>query len=54
MLGFCLPLSGGLPLSQWHAGYPDRLTPIHLVTFISPLWLLTAGQEQALPIQAAG
>lgn len=49
-LGFCLPLSGGLTLSQWIPEYPDQLTPIRLVTFASLAWLVTARTVQPLPI----
>lgn len=41
LLGFALPLSGGLPLSQWIAGYPDQLTPIRVVTVAVLCWLAT-------------
>lgn len=49
LLGFCLPLSGGLPLSQWLPGYPDQLTPIRLVTFSSLAWLTTSRRLLPLP-----
>lgn len=34
LIGFCLPLEGGLQLSMWAPGYPDQATPVRLVTLV--------------------
>jgi len=39
LIGFCLPLSGGLPLSRWIPGFIDQFTPIRLVTVAALAWI---------------
>lgn len=52
LLGFCLPLSGELTLSQWLPGYPDQVTPIRVVTFAVLAWVLWVGRDRPLPSQS--
>ena len=49
LLGFCLPLSGGLPLNEWIHGYPNEFTVIRLVTFASLVWLVRSPDRKPLP-----
>ena len=54
LLGFCLPLSGGFPLSNWIPGYPNQVTVIRLVTFASLVWLVRSPQRKPLPRSSRG
>ena len=53
-LGFCLPLSGGLPLSRWIPAFIDQSTPIRLVTAAAIVWLMVTALRvpklRALPV----
>lgn len=49
LLGFCLPLSGGLPISQWIPNYPDQLTLVRVVTLGTLMWLLSVPSRRSLP-----
>lgn len=40
LLGFSLPLAGGLSLGEWLGWYPDQLTLIRLVTAATWAWLV--------------
>lgn len=52
LLGFCLPLAGGLPLGKWLHGYPAQVTPIRLVTLAALIWVLWVGWDRPLPVQS--
>lgn len=49
LLGFCLPLSGGLSLSTWIPGYPDQVTIIRLVTLGALVWLFLNPLGTSMP-----
>lgn len=49
LLGFSLPLSGGLTLSLWIPGYPDQMTIVRLVTIGALLWIMTHPLGAQLP-----
>lgn len=54
LVGFCLPLSGGLDLSLWIPGYPPQITIIRVVTAVALVWVVSHPSPTPLPRASLG